>query len=177
MGQRSGHFPSQFSSQSLWQKARGFTLPEVIVVTLLISILSAQALPRLSQSWNQLLVSRLVATLHVVIQNVRQHAIVEERGTLIEFSQQTWCARYTDADDDSCALAFGHLPSPWLFMLGNRTKAVFEYSAGRGFSPLSAGQIQIARASSGEPAIHIFNSTLGRARVCASFAHIKIPAC
>ncbi|MBA3989223.1 MAG: hypothetical protein C0463_08870 [Idiomarina sp.] len=173
MRQRLRHFPSQ----SLWQTARGFTLPEVIVVTLLISILSAQALPRLSQSWNQLLVSRLVATLHVVIQSVRQHAIVEERGTLIEFSQQTWCARYADADDDSCALAFGQLPNPWVFGLGNRTTAVFEYSPGRGFSPLSAGQIQITRATSSQPAISIFNSTLGRSRVCASFTHIKMPAC
>lgn len=144
----------------------GFTLHETVIVSLLIGVLATQGVPGIISLWDRVNVVRIANTLLMVAAAVRQQAIANERGTLLELSEQTWCARFIDEQTTSCSLAQGSLPRRFYFGHGKNHHVRFEYTAGRGFSPLSAGSARVfANKSSAD--ILLINSSLGRLRICS----------
>ena len=158
---------------------QGFTLPELAVVGMLVALLSMQALPAIAKGWEGLMYARMGNTILMVINSVRQHAITSERDTLIEFQGKRWCARFADADADSCGLGSDELPSNFRFFPRVTNKAQFLFTAGRGFSPLSSLTLPVGNYNThaAQAALYIVNSSVGRVRICTTITTIDVPKC
>lgn len=159
-----------------WQRKRGFTLIELSVVMVIISILSYQAVPLISDSWDKFLLRRVAAQVLVLISVARQHAIADERATLIHFSHKEWCLRYQDEAENVCSLGRGNIPQHFYFNSPQRAEFTLHYSAGRGFSPLSAGSARLFSRRSANY-VYFINSSVGRIRLCTTRSISGIPAC
>lgn len=158
---------------------RGFTVPELMVVVGIVALLASQAVPAVAKSWEGVMYSRIANSLLVLINGVRQQAITNEQDTLIEFTESTWCARFAEAEAGSCGLGFGELPANFKFYPTSYHLPSFFYSAGRGFSPLSSGSMRLGNANShsSRSFLNIYNSSVGRVRVCGTVPYTGIPTC
>lgn len=154
----------------------GFTLIELMVVLVIMSILGSQTVPTIADAWDKYMLRRIAAKVLVMVSVARQHAIADERATLIQFSHDAWCMQYQDQQDNTCSLGLGKLPSRYKFSLSQSYQFTLFYSAGRGFSPLSAGAAKLYSERS-KRAVQIINSSIGRVRLCSPVSIPGIAPC
>lgn len=158
------------------RKKHGFTFIELTVVMVIIGILSSQTVPLIADSWDKFLLRRIAAKVLVIISLARQHAIADERATLVQFSHDSWCVDYQDEAEGTCTLGYGTLPSRFYFNENTGYQFSFYYSAGRGFSPLSAGRARLY-SQRGRNDLQFINSSVGRIRLCSAQPFPGIALC
>ncbi|MCC5880399.1 MAG: prepilin-type N-terminal cleavage/methylation domain-containing protein [Idiomarina sp.] len=155
---------------------RGFTLIELMVVLIIISIVGGKALPAIADGWDQFMLRRIAAKVLATISVARQHAIADERATLVKFEHDAWCIQYQDEPEQACSLGRGSLPPRYSFNHNLGSQFQLLYSAGRGFSPLSAGAIRLY-SRPGLRHVQFINSSVGRIRLCSGQRIPGIPSC
>lgn len=158
------------------RKKYGFSFIELTVVMIIIGVLSSQTVPLIADSWDKFLLRRIAAKVLVLISVARQHAIADERATLVRFNHDSWCVGYEDEAEGICSLGHGSLPPRFYFDANKGYQFSLYYSAGRGFSPLSAGATRLySRRSKSQ--VHFINSSVGRVRLCSPQPLPGIPLC
>lgn len=159
----------------------GFSLLELMAVLLIITILSLNMAPGIASSWEQFILKRHAEQMLVQVNFLRHIAITSERGTVLSIegmpsSPTRWCGRFEDEPDGDCSLIVVQIPARlYVRDLGAGTQ-VFNFTPGRGFSPIASGRVRLY-----SNAIHedteLIISSLGRARLCTYAKAIRLPAC
>lgn len=162
----------------------GFSLLELMAVLLIITILSFNMAPGVTSSWEQFILKRHAEQMLVQVNFLRHIAITSERGTVLSIesmpssqnSTTRWCGRYEGEPDGICSLLAVQIPAR-LYVRGLGVGSqVFNFTSGRGFSPLASGRIRLYSNAIQEDT-ELIISSLGRARLCTSSKAIRLPAC
>ncbi|RUO37390.1 hypothetical protein CWE13_05370 [Aliidiomarina shirensis] len=162
---------------------RGFSLIEVMLVTLLLTVLGAMGWPALQRNlWQQQLYSS-AEQIYAAIRDARLQAIASGEDQWFGFSKSgELCFWQTERPPQSCA--------PEHFASGTASQRVIQqppeliniatnfspipavrFSALNGMAGFSAGRFQISHSELSDQSIRVIISTLGRIRICIAGTH------
>lgn len=79
----------------MWDSKKGFTLPEIITVLLLITLLFSFAVPSLMDSWQQVRLDCTIQQLHRDLRWAQREAVKEQRKIAVTFYRDRQPYRYS----------------------------------------------------------------------------------
>lgn len=158
---------------------RGFSLVEIMLVTLLITVLGAMGWPALQRNlWQQQLYSS-GEQLYAAIRNARLRAITSGTDQWFGFTVSgELCFWQTEQRPQVCV----HEASTSERVVPTDSSAIMistnlapipaaRFSAFNGMAGFSAGRFQITHEQLPEQSLHVVISTLGRIRICITGAN------